>query len=156
MSKGTERCDKIMAPLSGMVLAETYDRIYEAVEHIDDGVARRLVRAVASEIHHCLKYKFPKEKDLIEAEACGMGYPDLGLPCVRPKDHPGIQDCFALTERDGVTWGVFMRQDSKDWISDVTLWPTDIVISTPIVEPVLPKTDRRGAIAHTKAKGLVY
>ncbi len=155
MSKGTERCDKIMAPLSNTVLAETYDRIYEAVEHLDDGVAKRLVDAIAHEIEQPSfqsPHKDVEKSTSTEIETCGMGYPSLGLPCVRPKGHSGIQDCFAITEKDGVPWGVFMRQDSKDWVMDMTLWPKDYKASALIVEPALPKTDRRGAIAHTKAK----
>lgn len=62
-------------------------------------------------------------------QACGMGYPSLGLPCVRPPDH-GFSDCFALKRKDGRLWGVYMQQDGKDWVSDPTQWPDDIADRT--------------------------
>lgn len=104
------------------------------------------------------------EEVLERLGACGMGYPDLGLPCIRPKDHNPFHDCFALLEKpDGKVWGVYMQQDGKDWVDDPTTFPTDLVISTPLFkertayqntaetdESSLP--DRRGLVAHTKGK----
>ena len=103
------------------------------------------------------------EERLERIGACGMGYPSLGLPCVRPKDHlenipkfhsSPVSDCFALVKKDdGTVWGVYMQQDDKAWTDDQTQWPTDIRISTPLFQQKLeePVPDRRAAIAHTRA-----
>ena len=101
------------------------------------------------------QHKESMEEKLERLGACGNGYPSLGLPCMRPKDHNPFIDCFALVEGiDGKVQGVYMQQDGKDLVDDPTLFPTDLVISKPFMkrkmEHALP--DRRAAIAHTKAK----
>lgn len=96
-----------------------------------------------------------KEK-LERLGACGMGYPDLGLPCIRPKDHNPFHDCFALMEEsdDGRIIGCYMQQDGKDWVTDRSQFPTDLVISTPLysekMEEAVP--DRRGLVEHTRSR----
>ena len=59
-------------------------------------------------------------------QKCGMGYPTMGLPCIRPKGHKdAVSDCFAV--KDGQ--GVYMQQDGKDWVGgDRTKWPDDAII----------------------------
>ena len=100
--------------------------------------------------------------------ACGMGYPDLGLPCIRPKGH-GFQDCFALVEsEEGEVVGCYMQQDGKDWVTDPYDFPTELATSTPLFKEekingrVFSKlkgseekeevTDRRGLVAHSRGK----
>ena len=103
------------------------------------------------------------EEKLKRLGACGMGYPSMGLPCIRPKGHNPFNHCFALVEEtDGEVWGVYMMQDDMNWVSSPTQFPNDIVVSKPLVKRIKRKTpldpngnpipDRRGAIAHTKAK----
>lgn len=110
-----------------------------------------------------------KDRESIETTlkrigACGMGYPSSGLHCIRPKGHDSpISRCFALVEEtEGNVWGVWMDQDGKTWTQSLTQFPTDIVVSKPLVKSIKrnnlldqkgsPIPDRRGAIAHTKAK----
>ena len=103
-----------------------------------------------------------------EEEICGRGYPLLGLPCIRPKDHNPFKDCFAV--KGGM--GVYMQQDGKDWVGNNQMnWPNDIVTShgwtnpkTGLWDGAKPKdqvtekeliegpTGRAAAIAATKAK----
>lgn len=106
-------------------------------------------------------------KDQLEKiGACGMGYPDLGLPCIRPTGHNSFHDCFALVESpEGEVVGCYMQQDGKDWVTDRSQFPTNIVTSTPLFkernkdgrvfsEPKVAEatTDRRGLVAHSKGK----
>ncbi len=112
-------------------------------------------------------FKESTEEKLERLGACGMGYPDLGLPCIRPVGHDGpLSDCFALVKNSfGETVGCYMQQDGKDWITDQSQFPTDLVISTPLVslatrpnvcstsekmEEIVP--DRRGLVAHSRGK----
>lgn len=87
-------------------------------------------------------------EELQKLGACCKGYPNMGLPCLRPNDHSPFDDCFSLKERDGVLYGVFMVQDGKEWVADQKKWPKDLVVK----DKPWPNIDRRGAIAHTKAK----
>lgn len=95
------------------------------------------------------------EEKLERLGACGMGYPSLGLPCIRPKGHSNpISQCFALVEtNDSNVWGVYMDQDSKTWTQALTQFPTDLVVSKPLMkrEIIEQIPDRKAAIAHTKA-----
>jgi hypothetical protein len=103
---------------------------------------------------------FPEsmEEKLERLGACGMGYPSLGMPCVRPKGHDSpVSTCFALVKHTGATddvIGVFMTQDSKDWTTDRAQWPTDLVVLRPLfeekVEEIVP--DRRGLVEHSRGK----
>jgi hypothetical protein len=94
-----------------------------------------------------------KEK-LKRLGACGMGYPSLGMPCVRRRGHDSpVSICFAVVKNtNGDVAGVWMTQDSKEWVSDQSQWPTDLVISTPIFEQKMEEAlpDRRGLVAHSK------
>ena len=82
-------------------------------------------------------------------EMCGMGYPGLGLVCIRPKGHSPWLYCFAKTEREAKIWGVFMQQDGKDWTDDPMDWPGDLVEPTPKNAAPL---GRRAAIEAQKAR----
>ena len=102
--------------------------------------------------------------------ACGMGYPDLGLPCIRLKGHSGFRDCFALVEsEEGEVVGCFMQQDGKQWVTDRSEFPGELATSTPLfkekkidgrvysklkgsAEEKAAVTDRRGLVAHSKGK----
>ncbi len=101
-------------------------------------------------------FKESVEEKLERIGACGMGYPRLGMPCVRPKGHDNpVSICFAIVKNtNGDVAGIWMTQDSKEWVTDVAQWPTDIVISTPFFEQKMEEavTDRRGLVAHSKGK----
>lgn len=88
--------------------------------------------------------------------ACGLGYPALGMPCVRPAGHDNpVSICFAIVKNtNGEVAGIWMTQDSKEWVTDQSQWPKDLVISTPIFEQKMEEmaTDRRGLVAHSKGK----
>ena len=89
---------------------------------------------------------------MTETEKCGGGYPSIGLSCIRPKGHQSpVSDCFAVSDGHGV----YMQQDGRDWVGpDRTRWPDDVLIEPepePEPEP-MPHSDRRAAIAATKAK----
>ena len=64
-----------------------------------------------------------------------------------------MSDCFAVSTQSGK--GVYMQQDGKDWVgTDRAEWPDDVLIDPepePESEP-MPPSDRRAAIAATKAK----
>ncbi len=101
-------------------------------------------------------FKEDIEEKLERLGACGMGYPSLGLPCVRPAGHGNpVSICFAIVkDTNGDVAGVWMTQDSKEWVTDVSQFPTDLVISTPLfeqkVEEAMP--DRRGLVKHSRGK----
>ena len=89
------------------------------------------------------------------APICGMGYPSLGLPCIRPAGHASpLSVCFAVTVQNNELWGVWMYQDGKEWVADSKHWPDDLLLqkAPPGAEPPEPKVDRRAAVAATKAK----
>ncbi len=105
------------------------------------------------------------EEQLKQIGACGMGYPDLGLPCIRSKGHNSFRDCFALVESpEGEIVGCYMQHDGKNWVTDQSEFPDDIVTSTPLFkerkkdgrvfsEPkIKTTTDRRGLVKHSKAR----
>ena len=99
-------------------------------------------------------YPESMEEKLDRLGACGMSHPNLDLRCLRPKGHKyHIIECFSLIELHGFTKGVWMRQDGKDWVSDPTQFPTDLVVSKPLMKSEIVEQipDRRAAIAHTKA-----
>lgn len=57
-------------------------------------------------------------------QKCGMGYPTLGLPCVRPRGHNSPTSiCFAVINNQGV----FMYQDEKVWVPKDE-WPKDAIL----------------------------
>jgi hypothetical protein len=99
------------------------------------------------------------KKKLERLGACGMGYPSEGLPCIRPAGHDNPEStCFAMIRnRQGAKVGCFMVQDGKEWITDESKFPTDIVVSTPLYhdgmrEEVQAVPDRRGLVAHSRGK----
>ena len=82
-----------------------------------------------------------------------MGYPSMGLPCIRPHGHQShsMSDCFAVSTQSGK--GVYMQQDGKDWVgTDRADWPDDVLIKPEEFETDIIIPDRRAAIAATKAK----
>ena len=101
-------------------------------------------------------FKESVEEKLERLGACGMGYPSLGLPCVRPVGHDNPASiCFAIVkDTNGDVAGVWMTQDSKEWVTDISQFPKDLVISTPLfeqkVEEAMP--DRRGLVEHSRGK----
>ncbi len=101
-------------------------------------------------------FKEDIEEKLERLGACGMGYPSEGLPCVRPKDHDGpLNDCFAVTRNEkGEIAGCFMGQDYKSWVTDISRFPKDLVVSTPFFEQKMEEAvpDRRGLVAHSRGK----
>ncbi len=100
--------------------------------------------------------KETQEEMLDRIGACGMGYPSLGLPCVRPKGHDSpVSDCFAMVEElDGTVRGVYMLQDEKIWVDDPRKFPSELVVKHPIFKrkKAEPRADRRAAIEHTRRK----
>jgi hypothetical protein len=90
--------------------------------------------------------------------ACGMGYPSEGLPCILPKGHDSpVSMCFAMIRnRQGERVGCLMVQDGKEWVFDESLFPTDIVTSTPLYHDGMSDgrsvPDRRGLVAHSRGK----
>ncbi|KKN88824.1 hypothetical protein LCGC14_0244310 [marine sediment metagenome] len=82
-------------------------------------------------------------------ELCSMGYPSLGLGCIRPKGHSQGLDCFAKTEHEGKMWGVFLHQDGNDWTDNPKHWPSDLAEATP---KNAASTGRRAAIEAQKAR----
>ncbi len=106
--------------------------------------------------HDYRNFKESAEEKLERLSACGMGYPTLGLPCVRRRGHDSpVSICFAIVKNtDGDVAGVWMTQDSKEWVTDISQFPKDLVISTPIFEQKMEEAmpDRRGLVAHSKGK----
>ena len=100
-------------------------------------------------------FKESMEEKLERLGACGMGYPSEGLPCIRPTGHNPILECFAMIRnRQGEKVGCFMLQDGKEWVTDESIFPTDIVVSTPLFHDGLKESvpDRRGLVAHSRSK----
>ena len=101
------------------------------------------------------KHKESVRDKLERLGACGGGYPSEGLPCIRPTGHNPILECFALIRnRQGEKMGCFMLQDGKEWVTDETIFPVDIVTSTPLYSDSLREVvpDRRGLVEHSRSK----
>ncbi len=96
------------------------------------------------------------QEKLERLDACGMGYPSEGLPCIRPNGHSNpVSNCFALIRnRQGETVGCYMQQDGKEWVTDPTQFPPDLVITVPLFRDAVVEQvpDRRGLVAHSKGK----
>lgn len=62
-------------------------------------------------------------------EACGMGYPALGLSCVRRKGHhSAVYPCFGIRKGQGF----LLWQDRKEAVPPRSDWPKGLVLpSTP-------------------------
>jgi hypothetical protein len=60
---------------------------------------------------------------LRKTNACGMGYPGLGLPCLRRRGHSSfVSPCFSV--RGGR--GFWLYQDGRDSAGPEDRWPDDI------------------------------
>ena len=100
-------------------------------------------------------FKETTKEKLERLGACGMGYPSEGLPCIRPTGHNPLLECFALVKNTkGEVAGVWMTQDSKEWTTNATEFPADILIRTPLYEKKAEEIvcDRRGLVAHSRGK----
>ena len=100
-------------------------------------------------------FKESMEEKLVRLGACGMGYPALGMPCIRPKGHNPLLECFTLIKTgDEEVTGVWMTRDEKQSSTDANEFPTDLVTRIPQFEQKVEEvmTDRRGLVAHSRSK----